>query len=174
MIKLNTDMTIKYAVKKSSLGLMLLAKSDKGICALFFSDNQNTLIQELQYRFPRTNIIADDNICDDIAKISSFMDEPKQEINLPLDIQGTEFQQRVWKALQEIPLGTKVSYTDIAKKIGSPKSVRAVANACGENKISILIPCHRVVRRDGSVSGYRWGIERKIELLKRENAVSHF
>lgn len=172
MNKYGTNMTIKYEVGQSFLGLILVAKSEKGICALFFGDDEMDLVQELQHQFPHTEIIIDTSISTDIKKIISFTDNPTQEISLPLDINGTEFQHKVWKALQDIPYGKKVSYTDIATKIGAPQSFRAVANACGENKISILIPCHRVVRSDGSISGYRWGVERKIELLKRES-VNH-
>lgn len=168
----NTDYNyteIRYALRKCTLGLMLVANSSKGICAVSFSDDQKELLLDLQDNFPTGKLIADDAAVEPVAaKIATYVDQPKATYDLSLDICGTAFQKRVWEVLATIPHGKTVTYTDIAKKIGAPKAVRAVANACGANKLAVLIPCHRVVRSDGSLSGYRWGVDRKRVLLERE------
>jgi len=126
-------------------------------------------VRDLQDRFPKAQLIGGDTGFEQlVAQVVGFIEAPALGLNLPLDVRGTAFQQRVWQALREIPPGTTVSYTQIAERIGAPKAVRAVAQACGANRIAVAIPCHRVVRRDGDVSGYRWGVERKRELLQRE------
>ena len=164
----NTD--IYFAVGECFLGAILVAQSVKGICAIALGDDPNELVHNLQDRFPSANLIGNDKLYEQlVARVVGFLEDPDKQLQLPLDIQGTAFQKRVWAALQDIPVGTTVSYTDIAKKIGSPKSVRAVANACGQNHLAVAIPCHRVVRSDGSLSGYRWGIERKLLLLEQES-----
>ncbi|WP_410210520.1 bifunctional DNA-binding transcriptional regulator/O6-methylguanine-DNA methyltransferase Ada [Aquirhabdus sp.] len=168
-----TNTTIKFAVGESSLGSILVARSEKGICAILIDDEADALVKDLQDRFPKATLIGDDHDFEQwIATVIGFIEAPQLGFNLPLDIQGTAFQQRVWQALHAIPLGTTVSYADIANRIGSPKAVRAVASACAANAIAVAIPCHRVVRRDGGLSGYRWGVERKRELLKREATAS--
>lgn len=167
----NTD--ICFAVGECYLGAILVAQSIKGICAIFLGNDPEKLVRDLQDRFPNANLIGNDRLYEQlVARVVGFLENPEMDLQLPLDIQGTAFQKRVWAALQDIPTGTTVSYTDIAEKIGSPKSVRAVAGACGANLLAVAIPCHRVVRRDGSLSGYRWGIERKQLLLDKESQLS--
>jgi AraC family transcriptional regulator of adaptative response/methylated-DNA-[protein]-cysteine methyltransferase len=162
---------IKYAVSRCSLGAILVAASEKGVCAILLGDQPVPLVQNLQERFPASRLVAADGKLDRlVAKVVKFVAAPKIRLDVPLDPRGTEFQQRVWLALQDIPAGSTASYTDIASRIGAPKSVRAVAQACAANAIAVAIPCHRVVRNDGALSGYRWGVERKRVLLAREGA----
>lgn len=162
-------MTIYFAVDKCSLGTILVAQSEKGICAILLGDEPEHLHADLQQRFPKATLIAGDSHFQKIVKqIIDVIEKSKPAINLPLDIRGTLFQQRVWQALQKIPAGETRSYRDIAEAIGSPKAVRAVAGACAANAIAVIIPCHRVVRNDGNLSGYRWGVERKKKLLQQE------
>jgi AraC family transcriptional regulator of adaptative response/methylated-DNA-[protein]-cysteine methyltransferase len=155
--------TIRFAVGECSLGPILVARSERGVCAILLGDD---LEEDLRERFPKATLIADDGLT--LAAAIALVDVPGTGFNLPLDIRGTVFQQRVWKALQAIPIGQTASYTEIAQQIGAPKSVRAVAGACATNALAVAIPCHRVVRNDGGLSGYRWGVERKRALLKRE------
>lgn len=160
---------IRFAVGTCALGAVLVAESDQGVCAVLLGDEPDDLLNDLQDRFPKAELIGGDKAFDKrSAKVIAAVDDPRQKLDLPLDIRGTAFQHRVWKALLEIPAGCTASYTDIAKKIGRPKSVRAVASACGANPIAVIVPCHRVVRNDGALSGYRWGLVRKANLLKRE------
>lgn len=167
----NTE--IRFAIAQCSLGALLVAKSERGICSILLGDDAHELACDLQDRFVHANIIGDDeSFAELVAQVVGFVEAPAIGLDLPLDVRGTAFQQRVWQALREIPPGTTVSYTDVANKIGSPQSVRAVATACAANAIAIAIPCHRVVRSDGSISGYRWGVERKRELLKRESSTT--
>lgn len=162
-----TDM--RFAVGECSLGSILVAKSDRGICAILLGDDPDALTRNLQDQFPQANLIGGDTPFEQlVSKVVGFVEAPALGLELPLDIRGTVFQQRVWQALLEIPVGSTASYTDIAQRIGLPKSVRAVAQACGANALAVAIPCHRVVRNDGALSGYRWGIERKRTLLERE------
>jgi AraC family transcriptional regulator, regulatory protein of adaptative response / methylated-DNA-[protein]-cysteine methyltransferase len=162
-------MTISFALDKCSLGTVLVAQSEKGICAVLLGDEQQYLLDDLKRRFPKaTHIAGDSNFQKTVARIIGVIEKPQLTLNLPLDIRGTVFQQHVWQALQQIPAGETRSYSDIAEAIGSPKAVRAVAGACAANAIAVLIPCHRVVRNDGNLSGYRWGIERKQKLLQTE------
>ncbi|WP_445635155.1 bifunctional DNA-binding transcriptional regulator/O6-methylguanine-DNA methyltransferase Ada [Nostoc sp. DSM 114161] len=167
------DTDIHFAVGECSLGSILVAKSDRGICAIFLGDEPDALIRDLQDRFPQANFIGGDAEFEQfVSKVVGFVEAPALGLDLPVDIRGTAFQQRVWQALQKIPLGSTASYTDIAKYIGLPKSVRAVAQACGANPLAVVIPCHRVVRHDGTLSGYRWGVERKRTLLERETRIA--
>lgn len=160
---------IHFAVGQSSLGAILVAQSQRGVCAILMGDDPNHLLRDLQNRFPNAKLIGGDEQFEKlVAQVVGFVESPRIGLALPLDIQGTAFQQRVWQALRQIPVGSTVSYTELAERIGAPKAVRAVAQACGANPIAVAIPCHRVVRRDGDLSGYRWGIERKRELLQRE------
>jgi AraC family transcriptional regulator of adaptative response/methylated-DNA-[protein]-cysteine methyltransferase len=157
---------IKFAVGECSLGSILVAASNKGVCAISFGD---ALVRDLQDRFPRARLIGGDADFEQlVAKIVGFVEAPKIGLDLPLDVRGTAFQHRVWAALREIPPGSTASYAEMAERIGEPKAVRAVAGACAANKIAVAIPCHRVVRIDGALSGYRWGVERKRILLDRE------
>jgi AraC family transcriptional regulator of adaptative response/methylated-DNA-[protein]-cysteine methyltransferase len=161
---------ILFAVGQSILGAILVASSKKGIAAILLGDDPEKLVRQLQDRFPKAKLIGAEKDYEAlVARVVGFIEAPgKSGLGLPLDIRGTAFQQRVWRALRQIPAGETVTYTDIAKKIGSPKSVRAVAGACAANNIAVAIPCHRVVRTDGSLSGYAWGVERKRALIAKE------
>lgn len=160
---------IHFSIGECSLGSILVARSERGVCAISLGDEPEPLLRDLENRFPQAELIGGDKGFETlVAKVVEFVEAPRTGLDLPLDVRGTAFQQRVWRALQAIPVGKTVSYAEIAKRIGAPKAVRAVANACGANPIAVLIPCHRVVHKDGKVSGYRWGVERKRKLLKRE------
>ncbi|WP_426443519.1 bifunctional DNA-binding transcriptional regulator/O6-methylguanine-DNA methyltransferase Ada [Bradyrhizobium genosp. P] len=160
---------IKFAVGQTFLGAILVASSTKGVAAIFLGDDAEALLRDLQDRFPSACLIGADRDYEAIvARVVGFVEAPALGLDLPLDVRGTAFQQRVWQALQEIPVGATVTYAELAQRIGSSKSVRAVAGACAANKLAVAIPCHRVIRTDGSVSGYAWGVERKRALLYRE------
>jgi AraC family transcriptional regulator, regulatory protein of adaptative response / methylated-DNA-[protein]-cysteine methyltransferase len=160
---------IRFAVGECSLGSILVATSDRGVCAILLGDDPDALTRELQDQFPQANLIGGDKQFEQVvSKVIGFVEAPALGLALPLDVRGTAFQQRVWQALRKVPAGSTASYTDIAKRIGSPNSVRAVAHACAANVLAVAIPCHRVVRNDGALSGYRWGVERKRFLLERE------
>jgi AraC family transcriptional regulator of adaptative response/methylated-DNA-[protein]-cysteine methyltransferase len=162
---------MRFAVGQSSLGAILVARSQRGICAILLGDDPDALVRDLQDRFPQAELIGGDAAFEQlIAQVVGFIEAPSIGLNLPLDVRGTAFQERVWQALREIPPGTTMNYTQIAERIGAPKAVRAVAQACAANRVAVAIPCHRVVRRDGDVGGYRWGLDRKRELLRREAA----
>jgi AraC family transcriptional regulator, regulatory protein of adaptative response / methylated-DNA-[protein]-cysteine methyltransferase len=164
-----TQTDIRFAVGECSLGSILVAQSDRGICAILLGDEPDSLARDLQDRFPKANLIGGDAGFERlVAKVVGFVEAPALGLDLPLDVRGTAFQQRVWRSLRKIPAGSTASYTDVAKLIGSPNSVRAVAQACGANALAVAIPCHRVVRNDGALSGYRWGVERKRVLLEKE------
>ena len=164
---------IRFAVKPSWLGWVLVAATTQGICAISLGDTEEALIEQLQKQFPNAQFSENDSTFESwIEQVIAFIEMPHQGLNLPLDIQGTAFQQRVWKALQNIPPGSTASYTEIAQQIGNPKAVRAVARACATNQLAIAIPCHRVVGSDNTLKGYRWGCERKRALLEREVAQS--
>jgi AraC family transcriptional regulator, regulatory protein of adaptative response / methylated-DNA-[protein]-cysteine methyltransferase len=167
------EQAIRFAVGQCSLGSILVAATDKGLCAILLGNDPDRLVRELQDRFPSAQLIGGDAEFErTVATVVGFVESPSQGLNLPLDVQGTAFQQRVWRALRDIPAGATVSYEEIAKRIGAPGSARAVAAACSANHLAIAIPCHRVVRKDGNVSGYRWGVDRKHILLERESAGS--
>jgi AraC family transcriptional regulator of adaptative response/methylated-DNA-[protein]-cysteine methyltransferase len=160
---------IWFAVGQTSFGAILVASSKKGVAAILLGDDVEELVRNLQDRFPKARLIgADQNYEAMVARVVGFVEAPEIGLDLPLDVRGTAFQQRVWQALQEIPVGATVSYAELAQRIGAPKAVRAVAGACAANKLAVAIPCHRVIRNDGSVSGYAWGVERKRALLDRE------
>ena len=161
---------IRFAVGQCCLGAILVAQSDRGICAIALGDDPDALVRDLQDQFPKANFIGGDATFERlVARVVGFVEAPAIGLDLPLDIRGTAFQERVWLALRQVPAGQTVSYTDIARRIGEPKAVRAVARACGANRIAVAIPCHRVIRADGGLSGYRWGVERKQALLARES-----
>jgi AraC family transcriptional regulator, regulatory protein of adaptative response / methylated-DNA-[protein]-cysteine methyltransferase len=160
---------IRFAVGESSLGSILVAKSQKGVCAILMGDDPDILVRDLQDRFPRARLIGGDAEFEGlVARVVGLIEAPALGLDLPLDVRGTAFQQRVWAALREIPAGTTATYSDIARKIGAPRSTRAVAGACAANSLAVAIPCHRVVKSDGALSGYRWGVERKRALIDRE------
>lgn len=162
---------IHFAVGQCTLGAVLVARSERGVCAILMGDDPEPLVRDLQDRFPKAELIGGDPGFEHlIAAVIAAADNPKAGLDLPLDIRGTAFQQRVWQELRHIPPGHTASYSDIAARIGRPDAVRAVAGACAANAHAIAIPCHRVVRTDGALSGYRWGIERKRTLLTREGA----
>jgi AraC family transcriptional regulator, regulatory protein of adaptative response / methylated-DNA-[protein]-cysteine methyltransferase len=167
--------TIKFAVGECSLGSILVAQSRRGVCAILLGGDPEKLVRDLENQFPNAELIGADRAFEKlVAKVVGFIEAPRKGLKLPLDVQGTAFQVRVWQALRKIPAGTTVSYTDLAKHIGMPRAVRAVAQACAANRLAVAIPCHRVVRRDGDISGYRWGVERKRELLQRESRAGAF
>jgi AraC family transcriptional regulator, regulatory protein of adaptative response / methylated-DNA-[protein]-cysteine methyltransferase len=160
---------IRFAIGQCSLGAILVAVTDKGICAISLGDDPERLVCNLEDRFPKAQLIGGDQDFEQwVAKVIGLVEAPSLSLDLPLDVRGTAFQQRVWQALREIPVGETASYTAIAQRIGTPKAVRAVAQACASNAIAVAIPCHRVVRNDGALSGYRWGVARKRALLKKE------
>jgi AraC family transcriptional regulator of adaptative response/methylated-DNA-[protein]-cysteine methyltransferase len=163
------DTEIRFAVGECSLGSILVAQSAKGVCAILLGDEPEVLVRDLQDRFPRATLVGGDAAFEQtVARVVGFVEAPAVGLDLPLDLRGTAFQQRVWQALREIPVGTTASYTEIAARIGMSNGARAVARACGANPLAVAIPCHRVVSTDGSLSGYRWGVERKRNLLRRE------
>jgi AraC family transcriptional regulator, regulatory protein of adaptative response / methylated-DNA-[protein]-cysteine methyltransferase len=166
-----TNMDIRFAVGQCSLGAILVARTEKGICAITLGDDPDALVRELQDRFPKAHLVGRDREFEQqIARVVGFVEAPGIGLDLPLDVRGTAFQQRVWQALRDIPAGQTASYAEVAARIGEPKAARAVALACAANAIAVAIPCHRVVRTDGSLSGYRWGVERKRALLVKEAA----
>ena len=161
--------SIRFAVAPCYLGWVLVAATAKGICAVDFGDDPKKMERSLRTRFPRAAFVdADPSLMAWVSQILTFLESPREPFELPLDIEGTAFQQRVWLALRELPPGSTASYSDIAARIDRPKAARAVAQACASNRIAVAIPCHRVVRSDGGLGGYRWGIERKRRLLERE------
>ncbi len=160
---------IRFAIGECSLGAILVACSAKGVCSIQIDSEPDLLVHNLQDRFPNARLIGnDDEFTQLVARVIGFVEAPRSGFELPLDIRGTAFQQRVWDALRRVPAGSTASYRDIAERIGAPKAVRAVARACAQNEIAVAIPCHRIVRTDGALSGYRWGVERKQVLLERE------
>ena len=164
---------IRFGVGECSLGAILVAATAQGICAILLGDDADALVQDLQQRFPRAQLVGGEASFEQwMAQVIGFVDEPTRGLALPLDIRGTAFQQQVWQALQQIPVGCTVSYSELAEKLGMPQASRAVARACASNAIAVAIPCHRVVRRDGGLSGYRWGVERKRALLQHEAALA--
>ena len=167
------DADIRFAIGQCSLGAILVAQSDLGICAILLGDDPEQLARDMQDRFPRARLIGGDGEFERlVATVVGFVEAPAIGLELPLDVRGTAFQRRVWQALREIPPGSTASYTEIAARIGVPRAVRAVAQACGANALAVAIPCHRVVRSDGGLSGYRWGVARKRALLDKEGEES--
>ena len=165
------DARIEFALAQCALGALLVARSGRGVCAIALGDKPEVLLHELQDRFPQAQLVGGDAAFELlVARVVGFIEAPGIGFDLPLDIQGTAFQQRVWEALRKIPAGETVSYAQLAQRIGMPTACRAVAAACAANALAVAIPCHRVVRSDGGLSGYRWGVARKRALLLREGA----
>src|SRR5256886_1190581 len=163
---------IRFAVGECSLGSILVAATERGVCSILLGDDPDALARDLQDRFPKARLIGGERDFERlVAQVVGLVEAPALGLDLPLDVRGTAFQQRVWQALRENPAGSTASYTDIAQRLGVPKAVRAVAQACASNTIAVAIPCHRVVRHDGTLAGYRWGVERKRVLLDREAAL---
>lgn len=172
---------IRFALGQSCLGAILVASSTRGVVAILLGDDPHDLARDLQDRFPRARLIGMGHEMRGemareigrearalIARVCDFIESPRTRLDLPLDVRGTAFQRRVWQSVQEIPVGERVSYSELARRIGSPRATRAVAGACAANPVALAIPCHRVVRNDGDLAGYRWGVGRKRELLRRE------
>ncbi len=166
------DTKIRFAVGQCSLGSVLVAQSARGVCAILLGDDPDALVRDLQDRLPRATLIGGDRTFErTVARVIGFVENPAKGLDLPLDVRGTAFQQRVWTALRRIPVGSTTSYAELASRIGAPNGARAVAQACGANALAVAIPCHRVVKTDGSLSGYKWGVQRKEKLLARERVV---
>jgi AraC family transcriptional regulator of adaptative response/methylated-DNA-[protein]-cysteine methyltransferase len=164
---------IRYGTAKTELGLMLVAATDRGVCAIAFGDERAALVYDVKRSFPSATLTAGGADFDSyLQKVAQFVQQPSHCLDLPLDIKGTAFQQRVWQALRNIPAGKTISYSELAKRIGRPKAVRAVASACAANKLAVAVPCHRVINSKGGISGYRWGKARKAKLLQREQRSS--
>ena len=164
---------IHFAVAQCSLGAILVAHSGQGLCAILLGDDPDVLVRDLQDRFAQAQLVGGDATFESlVAQVVAFVEAPGRGLDLPLDVRGTAFQQRVWQALRTIPPGQTASYAEIAARIGAPAATRAVAQACGANALAVAIPCHRVVRSDGALSGYRWGVERKRALLERESGAA--
>lgn len=161
--------TIRFAVGESSMGAILVAATGTGICHIALGDDRDALLRDLQDRFHSAEFIGGDRDFErTVAQVVGFVEYPALGHSLPLDVRGTAFQQRVWQALRDIPAGATVTYTELAQRVDAPRSVRAVARACASNTLAIAVPCHRVIRANGDLAGYRWGVERKRELLRRE------
>ncbi len=166
------DISIRFAIETCTLGLALVAITDQGVCAVFLGSDGAALEADLRRRFPKAQITqADARFVDHLTQVIAAIDQPRAARKPPLDVQGTVFQQKVWRALTTIPAGNTATYAQVAMAIGAPKSVRAVAQACGANPVAVLVPCHRVLRSDGGLSGYRWGTNRKRKLLAAEGVL---
>ena len=160
---------IRYGFGLSSLGDLLVAAAERGLCAISLGDDRDVLLTALQEQFPKAELIeGGTDFKDQITAVITFVEQPRLGLDLPLDLQGTAFQIRVWQALRTIPPGETLSYSDLATRLGMPKGARAVASACAANKIAVAVPCHRVLGRSGTLTGYRWGLRRKRALLDRE------
>jgi AraC family transcriptional regulator of adaptative response/methylated-DNA-[protein]-cysteine methyltransferase len=163
---------IQFAIAESSIGLVLVARSGEGLCAVLLGEDPTQLQRDLQERFPRATITDGGETLGELtAAVVAYVESPARGLDVPLDVRGTEFQRDVWRALRDIPAGSTASYSEVANRIGKPKAVRAVAHACAANTLAVVIPCHRVVTTEGKVSGYRWGVDRKRALLRREATV---
>ncbi len=165
------DTEIRFAAGQCSLGAIVVAQSRRGVCAILLGDDPQTLVHELQDQFSRARLVGGDAAFEHtVAQVVGFVEAPQLGLDLPLDVRGTAFQQRVWQALRTIPPGQTLSYAQLAERIGAPRAARAVGAACAANRIAVAIPCHRIVRQDGDLSGYRWGVQRKRALLEREKS----
>lgn len=163
---------IHYSISKNSLGLLLLACSQRGVCHLSMGDQTSLLEAQFLYKHPQAQRLdSAPELQKLLEQTNAFIESPKTNLNLPLDLRGTPFQLQVWQAIQHIPIGTTTTYAVIAQRLNSPQAVRAVASACAANPVALVVPCHRVITSHGSLSGYRWGVERKAELLRRELAL---
>ena len=166
------EQQIRYAIASTDLGVLLVAATDKGVCSIELGGSRAELEQRLRARFAAAELVdADPALAAHVAKIVAYLDDPASALDLPLDVRGTAFQHRVWQALQKIPAGARTNYSEVAKVVGAPGSVRAVARAIASNPVALVVPCHRVIAKDGSLSGYRWGVERKAALLERESRI---
>uniref|UniRef100_C0IN85 methylated-DNA--[protein]-cysteine S-methyltransferase n=1 Tax=uncultured bacterium BLR8 TaxID=506524 RepID=C0IN85_9BACT len=167
-------MQIQYAFGHGSLGSVLVARSARGLCAILMDEDRDALVNELQRRFPNAVLhAAAAGFTQLLQQVLTLIEHPAGDFQLPLDLRGTAFQLRVWQALREIPAGRTVTYGELARRIGAPRAVRAVARACGANHVAVVVPCHRVIGADGTLTGYRWGKEKKRTLLARESKEAH-
>ena len=165
----NSGEEIRFAFDKFSLGTVLVAATDKGIAAILLGDSRDELRRELAYAFPKARLVVDETrLADKTAKIAAFLDDPNQGLDLPLDIRGSAQEQAVWQALRNVPPGQTITYGQIAKSLALPATAQDVGAACAANVLAVAIPCHRVVKADGSISGYRWGVQRKRKLINLE------
>jgi AraC family transcriptional regulator, regulatory protein of adaptative response / methylated-DNA-[protein]-cysteine methyltransferase len=163
---------ITYGTTQSKLGRLLVARSERGICAIFLNDNDAALVNELAGSFPMSEIALDaDAMASTLSAVAEYIAAPSGDFDLPLDVQGTPFQRAVWSKLTEVPAGQTLTYSELAERVGNPAAVRAVASACAANRLAVAIPCHRALRRDGTLTGYRWGLSRKRALLDAERCV---
>lgn len=163
--------SIRFATGRCTLGALLVARSGRGLCAILLGDDPESLIADLERRYPGAiDAQHDPDLDDALSRVATLIENPAAELGLPLDLRGSDFMQEVWQALRDIPVGATASYGEVARRIGAPASARAVARACAANPLAVAVPCHRVVRADGDLSGYRWGVERKRALLAREAA----
>jgi AraC family transcriptional regulator of adaptative response/methylated-DNA-[protein]-cysteine methyltransferase len=168
---METAESIRFAVGECSLGTVVVAASEKGICAILLGDDAAAVVGELRDRFPGAQPIGNGQEFEQVmAQVVDFIESPARGLDLPLDPRGTAFQRRVWQALRQIPAGSTATYSEIAQRLGAPKEAYLVGEACAANLIAVAIPCHRVVRKDGTLAGYRWGFKRKRALLQREAA----
>jgi AraC family transcriptional regulator, regulatory protein of adaptative response / methylated-DNA-[protein]-cysteine methyltransferase len=166
-----TPTELHFAIGQCSLGSVLVARSERGVCAILLGDEPEAVIHELTQRFPRAVLVRqDEELGHSVSQVVGLVEAPGPTLDLLLDLRGSTFQQRVWQALREIPAGTTSTYTEVAGRIGAPKASRAVARACASNRLAVVVPCHRVIGSDGALSGYRWGLDRKRILLRREGA----
>lgn len=161
---------IDYATFLHEFAAFLVAQEQQGVCALLLGDTEQELVEDLQRRFPKAGLRENKQLlAPRIRQVASFLSKPDHELRMPLSLHGTEFQQSVWQVLQQIPLGSTMNYSQIAQQIGKPTAMRAVARACASNPVALVVACHRVLRIDGGISGYRWGVERKRKLLELEH-----
>jgi AraC family transcriptional regulator, regulatory protein of adaptative response / methylated-DNA-[protein]-cysteine methyltransferase len=161
---------LHYAIGQCSLGSVLVAGGERGICAVLLGDDPESLTGELEKRFPHTALLRrDQELAQYLSQVVGLVEVPARPLDLLIDLRGSTFQQRVWQALREIPVGTTTTYTEVATRIGAPRAVRAVARACATNPLALVVPCHRVIGKSGGLTGYRWGLERKRMLLERES-----
>jgi AraC family transcriptional regulator of adaptative response/methylated-DNA-[protein]-cysteine methyltransferase len=161
---------LHYAIGQCSLGFVLIARAERGVCAVLLGDDPESVTSELEKRFALTPLLRrDEELAECLSQVVGLIEAPGRPLDLLLDLRGSTFQQRVWQALREIPVGTTTTYSEVASRIGAPKAVRAVARACATNPLALLVPCHRVIGKNGGLTGYRWGVERKRMLLERES-----
>ncbi|MBE0583112.1 MAG: methylated-DNA--[protein]-cysteine S-methyltransferase, partial [Desulfofustis sp.] len=166
-------LTIRFACAPCFLGWMAVATTDHGICAIELGDDRQAVSAQLRHHFPKAELEeAGPEFSTVVAEVIALLETPPRTVDLPLDIQGTAFQQQVWQVLRQIPPGSTLSYGEVARRLGRPRAVRAVAGACAANKLAVVVPCHRVIGSDGALSGFRWGIKRKRTLLQRESAAT--
>ena len=163
---------IRWAIARSYVGEVLVGLSDRGVCAVLIGEDEAALLEELRQRFPHSSLRHDAG-CRTAADVAGLIERPAQPVPVSVDLRGTAFQQAVWNSLRQIPSGETITYTELAARVGRPRAVRAAAAACAANPVAIVVPCHRVVGRNGELRGYRWGTERKRRLLEAEAIIDN-